>query len=276
MCKDLKFALLNVQGLATECTNKLESEEIKNLFSNNYIIMFTEHWGCSFTNFAVNGFTYFELNRTEIKQKSKRSSGGIVIYIKNSLIKQNKNTELSIRKQDDDIMWLTLSSDYFWVDCNLHICLCYIISEHCTLLFSLTCNFLRSGEKSNTSGDRSSKINSKYVWDRALQNEYMSNLSSEEILNKLNKVTDKMASECNSSDIDETLTHFVCALDGVCKPLFERKVHCGQSKTMDTKYDETCELNKVLFLENHNNYRKDISELTEKTWYKQGQSLKIP
>ena len=117
MCKDLKFALLNVQGLATKCTNKLESKKIKNLFSNNYIIMFTEHWGCSFTN--------FELNRTEIKQNSKRSSGGIVIYIKNSLIKQNKNTELSIRKQDDDIMWLTLSSDYFWVDCNWHICLCY-------------------------------------------------------------------------------------------------------------------------------------------------------
>ena len=35
-------------------------------------------------------------------------------------------------------------------------------------------------------------------------------------------------------------------------------------KTMDTKYDETCELNKVLFLENLNNYRKDKSELTER------------
>ena len=44
MCTDLKFALLNIQGLATKCTNKLECEEVKNLFSNNDIVMFTEHW----------------------------------------------------------------------------------------------------------------------------------------------------------------------------------------------------------------------------------------
>ena len=412
MCRDLKFALLNIQGLVTKCTNKLESDEVKTLFLNNDIIMFTEHWGCSFTNFAVNGFTFFELNRTEIKQNSKRLSGGIIIYIKDSLIKLNKNTELSIKRQDDDIIWLTLSPEYFWVDSTLHICLCYnvpagssreaminsnmfdrllnyvaelkskygdecsimicgdlnarvsdmkdyvyednahhmcplpddyiadrelgrgntdnginangyllidfckqtglriangrvgrdagvgectfvgargssmvdyvlvsqdllskfssfsidepnIISHHCTLFFSLIYNVSRSGANCNATEGNSPKIKSKYVWDKTLQADYIRNLSSEDTINTLNTITNKFCQEGNISDFDKNISNFVIALDGVCKPLFERKMHSesAQSKSSGTQYDETCDLNKVLFFEKLNNYRKDKNEI---------------
>ena len=87
----IKFALLNIQGLSTKSNPKLESEEVKLLFSDNDCILFTETWGNEFTDFHVNGFTHFTLNRTEYKTNSKRSSGGITLYLKNTLIKNESN-----------------------------------------------------------------------------------------------------------------------------------------------------------------------------------------
>lgn len=46
--------------------------EIRELFLNNDIIMFTETWGNQHTNFYVENFQYFELNRTVYKSGTKR------------------------------------------------------------------------------------------------------------------------------------------------------------------------------------------------------------
>lgn len=93
---DLKFALVNVQGLSGKCSNKLEMVEIRDLFINNDVVLFTETWGSEHTNFTVSEFTFFELNRTEIKPNSKRASGGIIIYIRTSLIKQDVDINSSV------------------------------------------------------------------------------------------------------------------------------------------------------------------------------------
>lgn len=122
---DLKFAMVNVQGLSGKCTNKLELVEIRDLFRNNDVVLFTETWGSEYTNFNVCDFTHYELNRTEIKANSKRASGGIIIYIKTSLIKQGIDMDLGVKKFGDDIMWLSLTKDFFYVNCDFHLCLCY-------------------------------------------------------------------------------------------------------------------------------------------------------
>ena len=63
MCA-LRFAVVNIQGLASKSTNKLNCPEICDLFNNNDIIMFVETWGHRHINFHVPHFQYFELNRT--------------------------------------------------------------------------------------------------------------------------------------------------------------------------------------------------------------------
>ena len=87
MREPIKFALLNIQGLAIKSNNKLESPEIKSLFAKNDILMFTESWGTLYTNFNVSGFRYFNLNRYEYKPNSKRASGGIIIYVNERILK---------------------------------------------------------------------------------------------------------------------------------------------------------------------------------------------
>ena len=42
MYKSVNFVLLNVQGLACKSNNKLESLELKQLFRENDILLFTE------------------------------------------------------------------------------------------------------------------------------------------------------------------------------------------------------------------------------------------
>ena len=95
----IKFALLNIQGLSTKSNPKLETEEVKLLFSENECILFTETWGNEHTDFYVNGFTHYMLNRIEYKRNSKRSSGGIILYLKNTLIKPDSNV---LYKTDSD------------------------------------------------------------------------------------------------------------------------------------------------------------------------------
>ena len=63
----IMFALINIQGLITKRNNKLQSDELKNVFNTDDIICFTETWGADYFNFAYEGFTHFDLNRTENK-----------------------------------------------------------------------------------------------------------------------------------------------------------------------------------------------------------------
>ena len=105
----IKFALLNIQGLSTKSNPKLETDQVKLLFAENDCVLFTETWGNEFTNFHVNGFTSYMLNRTEYKANSKRSLGGIIIYLKNTLIKDDSN--ILYKTDSDDIIWLKLNID---------------------------------------------------------------------------------------------------------------------------------------------------------------------
>ena len=125
MYKSVNFVLLNVQGLACKSNNKLESLELKQLFSENDILLFTETWGNMFTKFDVDNFQHFELNRTEYKPNSKRSSGGLVVYIRDTIVKPNST--LSVLTQNDDIIWVKFDESNSYFSCNTYLCLCYFL-----------------------------------------------------------------------------------------------------------------------------------------------------
>ena len=127
MREPIKFALLNIQGLATKSNNKLESPEIKSLFAENDILMFTESWGTVYTNFNVSGFRYFNLNRYEYKPNSKRASGGIIIYVSERILKPDAKPLLL--NDNDDIIWLKFDeTNSIFSDC-IYVCLCYNVPQ---------------------------------------------------------------------------------------------------------------------------------------------------
>lgn len=57
--------------------NKLQSEELQNIFSKNDIILLTETWLGDEASVQVNGFKHYQLNRTLRKRNVKRDSGGV-------------------------------------------------------------------------------------------------------------------------------------------------------------------------------------------------------
>ena len=117
------FSLLNTQGLVTKFTNKLQSSELIDLFQNNDLILFTETWSNDLYDVAVDGFTLFQLNRTNRKRNAKRDSGGIALYVKNDI---NQYCTL-LTTDSDDIIWVKIDRSLFNLSCDLYLCLCYII-----------------------------------------------------------------------------------------------------------------------------------------------------
>ena len=81
------FVLLNIQCLISKRTNKLNLEELKNIFDVNDLVMLTETWTNEYSDLSFEGFKVFWLSRLEKNRKSKRSSGGIAIYIRDKFYK---------------------------------------------------------------------------------------------------------------------------------------------------------------------------------------------
>ena len=71
----------------------------------------------------VNGYSLFQLNRTEYKKNTKRASGGIVIYVRDSLPFDTSN--ILIHKENDDILWLRIEGSKLNIADDVFICLCY-------------------------------------------------------------------------------------------------------------------------------------------------------
>ena len=84
----MNFALLNIQGLISKRSNKLQSKELIQIFQHNDFILLTEIWTNDMSDISVDGFTVFQLKRTCKKRNAKRDSGGIAQYIKDSLVRQ--------------------------------------------------------------------------------------------------------------------------------------------------------------------------------------------
>ncbi len=102
----------------------INSDELNYIFVNSHVIMFTETWANDMVDLNVNGFTYFNVNRLEKKIGSKRDSGGIIIYVRNSFI----TPDILFKKDEDDIIWLKLQGSLLNLQYDLYLCLCYVFT----------------------------------------------------------------------------------------------------------------------------------------------------
>ena len=57
----------------TKCTNKLQSEELKSIFTSSDIVLLSETWTDNYSDTRVSGFETFELDREKVKNCSKRN-----------------------------------------------------------------------------------------------------------------------------------------------------------------------------------------------------------
>lgn len=105
----LRVSLLNVQGLVTKRTNKLQTVEFQNIFPSSDVVLLTETWTNQYSDIEVNNFEAYVLNRKEIKQNSKRNSGGLILYIRNTYVSNDTLVYTSI----DDIIWVKI--DKFFI-----------------------------------------------------------------------------------------------------------------------------------------------------------------
>lgn len=64
----VKIALLNIQCLISKYVNKLMSQEVKQIFKEHDIILFTETWSNKQTELEVQGFEHYALHRGERKR----------------------------------------------------------------------------------------------------------------------------------------------------------------------------------------------------------------
>ena len=121
----LRFSLLNAQGLISRRTNKLKSPELKNVFDNSDLVLFTESWTDDNSDLNVNDFEYFVLNRKLVKANSRRNSGGIVVYVRNKFV----SNDALLFTSEDDFLWIKLSKTVILSDKDLYVCLCYITPD---------------------------------------------------------------------------------------------------------------------------------------------------
>lgn len=122
---NLRFALLNVQGLISKRVNKLKTKEVSSVFQNNDVVLFTEVWSNELLDLSVDGFECFPLHRTTCKPNTKRNSGGIAVYIRNKYV----TNDILFHCSEDDILWLKISGSKVNLQNDLFIGLTYIIPE---------------------------------------------------------------------------------------------------------------------------------------------------
>ena len=73
--------------------------------------------------YQLTNFLFFSLTEWEKKRNAKWDSGGIALYIKNSLMRYCE----ILKKENDDVIWLKIDKSLLHLSFDLYSCLCYII-----------------------------------------------------------------------------------------------------------------------------------------------------
>lgn len=113
----------NIEGL-TEA--KQSCSDFTN-FISQYDICFSETWTKKNSKINLNGYSDpIHSYRHFQNRRAKRASGGIIIYIKDSVRKGIK----LIKNDIDCLLWLKVDKNYFHIDEDIYIAVTYIAPEN--------------------------------------------------------------------------------------------------------------------------------------------------
>ena len=102
----MKIASWNVHGLTR---NKLQNTDFINTICKNDIIFLYEIWTSKNSSLQINGFECYNFYRRYQSRRANRSSGGVVLYIRNSIA---KGIEI-VKNHHDSITWMKLKKCFF-------------------------------------------------------------------------------------------------------------------------------------------------------------------
>ena len=113
----------NVEGLTYL---KKTIEDFTKIISNYDIICLYETWTGKNSKITIDGYKAIHSYRRFQHRRAKRASGGIIIYIKDSM----KNGVKLVRNDIDSIVWLKLDKQFFCSKSDRYIAAVYIPPEH--------------------------------------------------------------------------------------------------------------------------------------------------
>ena len=120
--RKLNILSWNVHGLTD---SKIDNDDFVKILVKNDIIFLYETWTNNLSQCSLNGYSSNNFYRKFKHRNAKRSSGGIVVYYKDSM----KNCIEIIQNHVDTLIWLKLDHNYFQLDKDVYICGAYIWGE---------------------------------------------------------------------------------------------------------------------------------------------------
>ena len=119
----MSILLYNVQGLVRY---KLTDPEFIKYLSPYDLILICESWTSELSNISISGFEHFPSHRPKMNKKSRRNSGGVILYVKEHILQG-----VSIIKDDiPDMIWAKLDKEHFGFENNILLCLSYIMPSN--------------------------------------------------------------------------------------------------------------------------------------------------
>lgn len=104
----------------------MHDEDFFNVIQSYDILLFTETWCSESSKIDIDGYSKFVCNRPKYNRRSKRDSGGIVVYFKSWL-----EGKIDLIKCDNrGILWFKLSKNDFGFNDDVYFCVCYIPPEN--------------------------------------------------------------------------------------------------------------------------------------------------
>ena len=110
----------------SKSTNKLLLPELQDIFKSNDLVLLTETWSHDAQTLDVPDFTLFSAHRLENNVNAKRYSGGIIAYVRSSLVDQNTLQ----KSESDDLLFLKFPPKCTGYPSDLLICSCYVLPEN--------------------------------------------------------------------------------------------------------------------------------------------------
>ena len=119
MSDQIKIGTWNINGLGNNA-EKLRDDDFIKLIENFDIFSLVETWHTSKTKICLKGFDSLDVMRTK-KCKRGRNSGGIIVFIKNTI----RKGVVQLKSKIQDSMWLKLNRNFFGIQKDLYLCVTY-------------------------------------------------------------------------------------------------------------------------------------------------------
>ncbi len=108
--------------------SKIHDSNFQEILKQYDVILLIETWTSESSEYGIDGYTSYCAHRTLKKKKAKRDSGGLIVYVRDSIAQGIE----CILRENDEMLWLKLDKQFFGLNQDALICLCYAVPSNST------------------------------------------------------------------------------------------------------------------------------------------------